>query len=126
VLSPIHYVIARRWALKFGPHYARRFKRKRPNRRDIWHLDELLITSAGRKHWLWRAIDQNGYVLDEIVQPRRDTNVAKRLLRQLKEARLSAHASSPTRPALIPGQGIADAVRYGLSMPFEPSPEAPK
>ena len=55
----------------------------RTNRLDIWHLDEVVITIAGRKHWLWRAVDQNGYVLNEIVQPRRDTKAAKRLLRRL-------------------------------------------
>jgi transposase-like protein len=49
----------------------------------IWHLDEVVITIAGQKHWLWRAVDQDGYVLDEIVQTRRDTNAAKRLLKRL-------------------------------------------
>jgi putative transposase len=78
----VSYETVRRWALKFGPDYAR-LRRKRPNRRDIWHLDEVVITIAGRKHWLWRAVDQNGYVLDEIVQPRRDTKAAKPLLRRL-------------------------------------------
>src|ERR687894_523008 len=79
----VSHETVRRWALKFGPDYARRLKRKRPNRRDIWHLDEVVITIAGRKHWLWRAVDQNGYVLDEIVQTRRDTKAAKRLLIRL-------------------------------------------
>ncbi|WP_262265784.1 MULTISPECIES: IS6 family transposase [Microvirga] len=79
----VSYETVRRWALKFGPDYARRLRRKRPSRRDIWHLDEVVITIAGRKHWLWRAVDQNGYVLDEMVQPRRDTKAAKRLLRRL-------------------------------------------
>jgi putative transposase len=69
--------------LKFGPDYARRFKRKRPSRRDIWHLDEVVVTISGQKHWLWRAVDQDGYVLDEIVQTRRDTKAAKRLLKRL-------------------------------------------
>jgi putative transposase len=79
----VSYETVRRWALKFGPGYARRLKRKAPSRRDIWHLDEVVITIAGRKHWLWRAVDQAGYVLDEIVQSRRDTKAAKRLLRRL-------------------------------------------
>jgi hypothetical protein len=39
---------------------------------DIWHLDEVVISIAGKKHWLWRAVDQDGYVLDEIVQSRRN------------------------------------------------------
>ena len=64
----VSYETVRRWALKFGPAYARRLRRKTPSRRDIWHLDEVVVTIAGQKHWLWRAVDQDGYVLDEIVQ----------------------------------------------------------
>jgi putative transposase len=79
----VSYETVRRWALKFGPDYARRLKRKRPNRRDIWHLDEVVVTIAGQKHWLWRAVDQDGYVLDEIAQTRRDTKAARRLLKRL-------------------------------------------
>jgi len=79
----VSYETVRRWALKFGPAYARRLRRKTPSRRDVWHLDEVVITIAGRKHWLWRAVDQDGYVLDEIVQTRRDTKAAKRLLKRL-------------------------------------------
>jgi putative transposase len=69
--------------LKFGPAYARHLRRKTPSPRDIWYLDEVVITLAGQKRWLWRAVDQDGYVLDEIVQSRRDTEVAKRLLKSL-------------------------------------------
>jgi putative transposase len=79
----VSYETIRRWALKFGPDYARRLKCKTPSRRDIWHLDEVVITIAGKKHWLWRAVDQDGYVLDEIVQARRNTKAAKRLLMRL-------------------------------------------
>jgi putative transposase len=79
----VSYETVRRWALKFGPDYAHRLKRKAPSRRDIWHLDEVVITIAGKKHWLWRAVDQDGYVLDEIVQTRRNTKAAKRLLTRL-------------------------------------------
>jgi putative transposase len=79
----VSYETVRRWALKFGLAYARRLKRKRPSRRDIWHLDEVVVTTSGQKHWLWRAVDQDGYVLDEIVQTRRDTRAAKRLLKRL-------------------------------------------
>jgi putative transposase len=66
-----------------GPDYARRLRRKTPSRRDIWHLDEVAVTITGEKHWLWRAVDQDGYVLDEIVQIRRDTKAAKCLLKRL-------------------------------------------
>ena len=47
------------------------------------HLDEVVVTIGGRKHWLWRAVDQEGYVLDEVVQSRRNTKAAKRLLIRL-------------------------------------------
>ena len=79
----ISYETVRRRALKFGPAYARRLRRKTPSRRDIWHLDEVVVTISGQKYWLWRAVDQDGYVLDEIVQSRRNTTAAKRLLRRL-------------------------------------------
>lgn len=49
----VSYETIRRWALKFGPDYARRIKRKTPSPRDIWHLDEVVITIAGQQHWLW-------------------------------------------------------------------------
>ena len=79
----VSHETVRRWALKFGPAYARRLRRKTPSRRDIWHLDEVVVTISGQKHWLWRAVEQDGYVLDEVVQTRRDTKAAKRLLRRL-------------------------------------------
>jgi putative transposase len=79
----VSYETVRRWGRKFGPDYARRLRRKRPSRTDIWHLDEVVITIAGKMHWLWRAVDQDGYVLDEIVQSRRNTKAARRLLIRL-------------------------------------------
>lgn len=60
-------------------------RRKEPSPKDIWHLDEVVISIGGRQHWLWRAVDQDGYVLDEIVQTRRDTKAAKRLLVRLQK-----------------------------------------
>jgi putative transposase len=68
----VSYETVRRWALKFGLDYARRLKRKKPSCRDIWHLDEVVVAIGGRKRWLWRAVDQDGYILDEILQTRRD------------------------------------------------------
>ncbi len=79
----VSYETIRRWGRKFGADYAGRLQRKRPSRNDIWHLDEVVISIAGKKHWLWRAVDQDGYVLDEIVQSKRDTKAAKRLLIRL-------------------------------------------
>ncbi|WP_134500159.1 IS6 family transposase, partial [Microvirga pakistanensis] len=79
----VSYETIRRWGKKFGPAYARRLHRKQPSSRDIWHLDEVVISIAGKRHWLWRAVDQDGYVLDEIVQSHRNTKAAKRLLIRL-------------------------------------------
>jgi transposase-like protein len=56
---------------------------QRPSSRDVWYLDEVVITLNGEKRWLWRAVDQDGYALDEIVQARRDTKAAKRSLTRL-------------------------------------------
>jgi len=76
--------------------YAKRLRGKKPPRKDVWHLDEVVVTIGGRKHWLWRAADQDGYVLDEIVQARRDTTAAKRLLiRLLKKQGLVPRRLSP-------------------------------
>ena len=79
----VSYETVRRWAMKFGRDYARRLKRKRASRRDIWRLDEVVVTIGGKQHWLWRAVDRDRYILDEIVQTRRDTRAAKRLLTRL-------------------------------------------
>jgi len=93
----VSYETIRRWGRKFGLVYAKQLRRKKPSRNDIWHLDEVVISIGGRKHWLWRAVDQEGYVLDEIVQARRDTKAAKRLLvRLLKKQGLARSGSSLT------------------------------
>ncbi|MGR9375805.1 IS6 family transposase [Rhizobium leguminosarum] len=86
----VSYETIRRWGRKFGAAYAKQLRRKKPSQKDVWHLDEVVISIGGRKHWPWRAVDQDGYVLDEIVQARRDTKAAKRLLvRLLKKQGLS-------------------------------------
>jgi putative transposase len=80
---------SRQWGLKFGREFANRIRRRAPRRGDKWHLDEVVVTIAGKKHWLWRAVDQDGFVLDVLVQSRRDKKAAKRLFRKLlkKQAR---------------------------------------
>ena len=73
----------RQWALKFGQTFAHQIRRRLPAAGDKWHMDEVVLTISGVKHWLWRAVDQNGTVLDILVQSRRDRQAAKRLLRKL-------------------------------------------
>src|SRR6201997_4610339 len=79
----VTYETIRQWGLKFGQEFANRIRRRAPRRGDKWHLDEVVISIAGKKHWLWRAVDQDGFVLDILVQSRRDKRAAKRLLRKL-------------------------------------------
>ena len=76
----VSYETIRRWALKFGPYYACRLKHKAAGWHDLWHLDEVVISINGEKRYLWRAVDQEGYVLDELVQVHRNTKSARRLL----------------------------------------------
>jgi len=73
----------RRWFLKFGRLIAVNLRRNRPRPSSNWHLDEMVIKIHGRKHWLWRAVDDEGEVLDFLVQPRRCARSAQRLLRKL-------------------------------------------
>jgi putative transposase len=79
----VSYETVRQWALKFGQSFAKQIRRRLPVAGDKWHLDEIVINIAGQKHWLWRAVDQHGVVLDILVQSRRDAKAAKRLLRKL-------------------------------------------
>ena len=75
----------RQWGLTFGREIADRLRRRAPRRGDKWHLDEVVLTIAGKKHYLWQAVDGDGdgFVLDVLVQSRRDAKAAKRLLRKL-------------------------------------------
>lgn len=79
----ISYETIRRWIVKFGPSIARGLRGRQTRPGDIWHLDEVVVKIKGRKFWLWRAVDQNGVVLDEILQRRRDEKAAKRLFHRL-------------------------------------------
>jgi putative transposase len=79
----VSHETVRQWALKFGQSFANQIRRRLPASGDKWHLDEVAISIAGKKHWLWRAVDQHGIVLDILVQSRRNAKAAKRLLRKL-------------------------------------------
>jgi putative transposase len=79
----VSYESIRDWGIRFGRQYAAALKRRRPKPGDKWHLDEVFIRIRGKIHYLWRAVDQNGVVLDILVQKHRDTNAAKRFFRKL-------------------------------------------
>src|SRR4051812_6197179 len=94
----VSHETVRQWARKFGQSFANQIRRKLPRPGDKWHLDEVCLMIGGQKHWLWRAVDQDGVVLDVLVQKRRDKRAAKRLLRNP----LKKHWPAP--PAIIPGK----------------------
>src|SRR5680860_392281 len=95
----------RRWTVKFGQQIARNLRRRQARPGDIWHLDEVVVKIAGRSYWLWRAVDQYGVVLEEILQSRRDKRAAKRLLVSLIK-----------RHGLVPKRIITDKLRsYGAA-----------
>ena len=95
----------RRWGRKFGGIYAAEIHRRQSATGDKWHLDEVVISIRGEKHWLWRAVDQHGVVLDILVQSRRDARAARRLLRKLMK-----------RQARTPRVMITDKLRsYGAA-----------
>ena len=83
----LSYETIRRWVLKFGPLLARRLRPRRPRPGDRWHLDEMVVRIAGRRVYLWRAVDQEGEILDLPIQPRRDKRAAVRPMRKLFKKR---------------------------------------
>ena len=79
----VSYETVRRWALKFGIAYARKLRGFRPRPDTHWHLDEVFVSINGKRMYLWRAVDNEGEVLDILVQSRRDTKAALKLMRKL-------------------------------------------
>jgi putative transposase len=89
----VSYGAIRLWCLKFGPRYARSLKRRQGRLGDTWHLDELFVTIRGRRHYLWQAVDQDGDLIDILVQSRRDRCAAERFFRKL----LHGQGAAPRR-----------------------------
>ena len=79
----VSYKSVRRWVLKFGPLFARELRRRRHRPTSRWHIDEMAVLIGGKQFWLWRAVDDEGEVLDLLVQRRRDKNAAVKLMRKL-------------------------------------------
>ena len=73
----------RQWCIRFGADLAHKLRRRRPRPGDTWHLDEVFLRINGEMHYLWRAVDQNGVVLDILVQERRNAAAAKRFFKRL-------------------------------------------
>lgn len=79
----VSYETVRRWFLKFGSVAAANLRRQRPKPSNHWHLDEMVVVIRGRRYWLWRAVDNEGEVLDFLVQSKRDAKAAVKLMRKL-------------------------------------------
>jgi len=79
----VSYETIRHWCETFGLDYARALRRRRGRMGDTWYLDELFVTIQGRRQYLWRAVDQDGDVIDILVQSRRDRRAAARFFRKL-------------------------------------------
>jgi putative transposase len=79
----VTYESVREWCLKFGGAYVKRMRSRSSPAGDCWHLDEVFLKMNGKLHYLWRAVDQDGEVLDILVQPRRNKRAAKKFFRKL-------------------------------------------
>src|SRR3712207_660362 len=79
----VSYETIRQWCLRFGQSYANQLRRRRARAGDKWFLDEVFLKINGETHYLWRAVDQDGTVLDILVQSRRNKAAAKKFFRKL-------------------------------------------
>ena len=96
----------RLWCIKFGAIYARRLKRRHGGYGDTFYIDEVFVKINGKQHYLWRAVDQDGEVVDVYLQARRDGAAAKRFLKRL----LRSHGAEPRKI-------VTDKLRsYGVAL----------
>ncbi|MEH0531928.1 putative transposase [Streptomyces sp. 1222.2] len=101
----LSYETVRHWCAKFGQAYASALRRRQPRPGAKWHLDEVFIKINGEQKYLWRAVDQNGNVLDILVQKRRDKAAARRFLRRLMK-----------KTRMVPRVVVTDKLRsYGAA-----------
>jgi len=87
------YETIRLWCIKFGSKYSRRLKRKHQGYGDTFYIDEVFVKINGKQHYLWRAVDQDGEVVDVFLQARRDGAAAKRFFKRL----LRSHGGEPRK-----------------------------
>ena len=99
----VSYETIRCWTIKFGPQIARRLKKLRPAPSPRWHLDEVVSSIGGRRMYIWRAVDDEGEVLDLVVQRRRDGEAALKLLKRLLR-------NQPVAPEAIVTDGLRSYV----------------
>jgi transposase-like protein len=97
----------RMWAIEFGPQFARNLRRRQPRPTGRWHIDEMVVKIAGEKRWLWRAVDDEGVVLDMLVQRRRN----KKAARHCQANRFVAAFGARLRPERFASATNKDAIR---------------
>jgi len=127
----ISYETVRRWVTKFGPLFARELRRSRSRPTGRWHMDEMVVTIAGKRFWLWRAVDSEGEVLDLLVQSKRNTAAAIRLMRKLLRKqgfapeeivtdKLRPYGAAIRQLGLSPGTSKASVGTIGLRTRISP------
>jgi len=89
----VSYESIRLWCVIFGRKYARRLKRKHQGYGDTFYIDEVFVKIGGKQHYLWRAVDQDGEVVDVFLQARRDSKAAMRFFKRL----LRSHGGKPRK-----------------------------
>ena len=89
----VSYESIRLWCNKFGPQYARRLKRRHQGYGDTFYIDEVFVKINGKQHYLWRAVDQDGEIVDGYLQAKRDGAAAKRFFRRL----IQSHQGEPRK-----------------------------
>src|SRR3982750_4366327 len=120
----VSHETVRQWARTFGQAFANQIRRRLPCPGDRWHLDEVCLMIAGQKHWLWRAVDQDGVVLDVLVQSRRDKRAAKPLVRKLlkRQTRVPLVRITDELASLSAEKGeVAPSVEHRQSSEFLPA-----
>ena len=101
----VSYETIRLWCIKFGALYSKRLKRKHRGYGDTFFIDEVFVKINGKQHYLWRAVDQDGEVVDVYLQAKRDGATAKRFFKRL----LRSHGDEPRKI-------VTDKLRsYGVS-----------
>jgi transposase-like protein len=125
----VSHETVRQWCAKFGQTYANALRRRRARPGDTWHLDEVFIKIGGKTHYLWRAVDQDGNVLDILVTSQRDAKAATRFFRKLLTGsrsvpRVAGHRQADQLPG---GPPTADAQRGAppVEVPEQPGGELP-
>jgi len=89
----VSYESIRLWCNRFGPRHAGRLRRRHRGYGDIFYIDEVFVKIQAKQQYLWRAVDQDGELVDVFVEARRDAKAAKRFFRRL----LSEHRGEPRK-----------------------------